>query len=135
LEYRHPSSIAKRRASARNGGLRLLLLKAMLVVLLQKMRMWAIQYPARRKRKADLVDYGSHSVEIVCVARNQYFQNIRGRASVARYGQPREKRGIRGEPAGYELSEEPHALRLTCLPLGQKPERSVHVQVSAWHPD
>ena len=39
------------------------------------------------------------------------------RASVARYGQPREKRSVRGEPAGYELREEPHALRLACLPL------------------
>src|SRR5213082_2130807 len=56
------------------------------------------------------------------------------RASVARYGQPREKRRVRGEPAGYELREEPHALRLACLPLCEKPERSVHVQVGARHP-
>ena len=56
------------------------------------------------------------------------------RASVARYGQSREKRRIRGEPAGYELGEEPHALRLACLPLCEKPERSVHVQVGARHP-
>ena len=55
-------------------------------------------------------------------------------ASVARYGQPREKRSVRGEPAGYELREEPHALRLACLPLCEKPERSVHVQVGARHP-
>ena len=46
--------------------------------------------------------------------------------SVARYGQPREKRSVRGEPAGYELCEEPHALRLACLPLREKPDRSVH---------
>jgi len=41
----------------------------------------------------------------------------------------REKRSVRGEPAGYELREEPHALRLACSLLceGQKP--SVHVQV------
>ncbi len=56
------------------------------------------------------------------------------RASVARYGQPREKRSVCGEPAGYELSEEPHALRLARLPLCEKPERSVHVQVGARHP-
>src|SRR5580693_6689823 len=56
------------------------------------------------------------------------------RASVARYGQPREKRSVRGEPAGYELSEEPHALRVACLPLCEKPERSVHVQIGARHP-
>jgi hypothetical protein len=56
------------------------------------------------------------------------------RASVARYGQPREKRSVRGEPAGHELSEEPHALRLACLPLCEKPERSVQVQVGARHP-
>src|SRR5476651_601393 len=56
------------------------------------------------------------------------------RASVARYGLPREKRSVRGEPAGYEFSEEPHALRLACLPLCEKPERSVHVQVGARHP-
>jgi len=56
------------------------------------------------------------------------------RTSVARSGQPREKRSVRGEPAGYELSEEPHALRLACLPLCEKPERSVHVQVGARHP-
>ena len=56
------------------------------------------------------------------------------RASVARYGQAREKRSVCGEPAGYELSEEPHALRLARLPLREKPERSVHVQVGARHP-
>ncbi len=55
-------------------------------------------------------------------------------ASVARYRQPREKRSIRGEPAGYELSEEPHALRLACLPLCEKPHRSVHMQVGTRHP-
>src|SRR4030081_2618261 len=57
------------------------------------------------------------------------------RASVARYGQPREKRRVRGEPARYELREEPHALRLTCFPLREKPERSMDVQVGARHPD
>src|ERR1700738_3267153 len=57
-----------------------------------------------------------------------------GPPSVARYGQPREKRAVPGEPAGYELREEPHALRLACLPLCEKPERSVHVQVGARHP-
>src|SRR5579859_2221909 len=56
------------------------------------------------------------------------------RASVARYGQSREKRRVRGEPAGYELGEEPHALRLACLALCEKPERSVHVQVGARRP-
>src|SRR5580704_19749034 len=54
--------------------------------------------------------------------------------SVARYRQPREKRSVRGEPTGYELSEELHALRLACLPLREKPERSMHVQVGARHP-
>jgi hypothetical protein len=29
---------------------------------------------------------------------------------------------------------EPHALRLACLPLCEKPERSVNVQVGARHP-
>src|SRR5256886_526459 len=56
------------------------------------------------------------------------------RASVARYGQPREKRSVRGEPAGYELREEPHALGPACLPLCEEPERSVHVQVGTRHP-
>ena len=56
------------------------------------------------------------------------------RASVARYGQSRERRRVRGEPAGYELGEEPHALRLARLPLGKKPNRSVHVQVGARRP-
>src|SRR5580698_2580419 len=56
------------------------------------------------------------------------------RASVAWYGQTRETRSVCGEPAGYELGEEPHALRLACLPLCEKPERSVHVQVGARHP-
>src|SRR6266700_5108147 len=56
------------------------------------------------------------------------------RASVARYGQPREKRRVRGEPTGYELNEELHALRLACLPLCEKPNRSVHVQVGARDP-
>jgi hypothetical protein len=55
-------------------------------------------------------------------------------ASVARYRQPREKRSVSGEPAGYELSEEPHALRLACLPLCEEPKRSVHVQVGTRHP-
>src|SRR4051794_14232513 len=44
------------------------------------------------------------------------------RASVARYLQPCEKRSVRGEPTGYELREEPDALRLACLPVGEKPE-------------
>jgi hypothetical protein len=61
-------------------------------------------------------------------------QETVGKASVARYGQSREKRRVRGEPAGYELGEEPHALRLACLPLGEKPERAVHVQVGARNP-
>jgi hypothetical protein len=39
-----------------------------------------------------------------------------------------------GEPAGYELGEEPHALRLPCLALRQKPERPIRVQVGARHP-
>src|ERR1700730_1134459 len=56
------------------------------------------------------------------------------RASVARYGEPREKRSVPGEPAGYELGEEPHALRLACLPLCEKPERSVDVQVGSRNP-
>jgi hypothetical protein len=42
-------------------------------------------------------------------------------ASVARYRQPREKRIVRGEPSGYELREEPHALRFARLPLCEKP--------------
>ena len=57
-----------------------------------------------------------------------------GCASVARYGQPREKRSVRGEPAGYEFREELHALRLACLALGEKPNRSVHVQLGPRHP-
>src|SRR6202048_4012861 len=57
-----------------------------------------------------------------------------GPPSVARYGQPREKRAVRGEPAGYELREEPHALRLACLSLCEEPNRSVHVQVGTRHP-
>src|SRR3984957_18514241 len=53
--------------------------------------------------------------------------------SVARR-ESREKRRVRGEPAGYELGEEPHALGLACLPLCEKPNRSVHVQVGARRP-
>ena len=53
-------------------------------------------------------------------------------ASVAR--QPCEKRSMGGEPAGYELREQSHALCLACLPLCKSPERSVHVQVGARHP-
>src|SRR3954462_12006090 len=34
------------------------------------------------------------------------------RASVARSPHPRQQRRIRGEPAGYEFREEPHALGL-----------------------
>jgi hypothetical protein len=54
--------------------------------------------------------------------------------SIGGSGQPREKRRVRGEPAGYELREEPHALRLACLPLCEEPNRSVHVQVGTRHP-
>ena len=50
------------------------------------------------------------------------FDRITASALVARYGQPREKRSVRGEPAGYELREEPHALRLACLPLCEEPQ-------------
>src|SRR5690606_17795923 len=56
------------------------------------------------------------------------------RASVARDRQPREKRSVGGEPAGYELGEEPQALRLACLTLCEKPKRSVHVQVGSRRP-
>src|SRR5690242_16162394 len=42
------------------------------------------------------------------------------RASVARYGQSREKRRVRGEPAGHELREEPHASRLARLAQREK---------------
>jgi Zn-dependent M28 family amino/carboxypeptidase len=61
-------------------------------------------------------------------------QNVLEDGLAAQAAKPREKRRVRGEPAGYELGEEPHALRLACLPLGEKPERSVHVQVGARHP-
>src|SRR3954471_7731464 len=47
------------------------------------------------------------------------------RASVARHRQPRQQRRIRGEPAGYEFREEPHALGLACLALCEEPNRSV----------
>ena len=56
------------------------------------------------------------------------------RSSVAGRGQSREKRRVRGEPAGYELREKPHALRLSRLTLREEPQRSVPVQVSARHP-
>lgn len=36
-----------------------------------------------------------------------------------------------GEPVGYELRKEPHALRLAGLTLCKEPERSLHVQVGA----
>ena len=49
------------------------------------------------------------------------------RPSVAGCGQPREKRRVCREPAGYELGEEPHSLRLARLSLREKPERPVHV--------
>src|ERR1700689_4899627 len=49
-------------------------------------------------------------------------------------GQPREKWDIRGEPAGYELGEEPYALRLPGVALRQQPERSEQAQGSARHP-
>jgi len=60
-------------------------------------------------------------------------QSATCRSSVGRR-ESREKRCVRGEPAGYELGEEPHALHLACLPLCEKPERSVHVQVGTRHP-
>jgi hypothetical protein len=56
------------------------------------------------------------------------------RSSVAGRGQSREKRHVRGEPAGYELREEPHALRLTRLALREEPKRSMHAQGGARHP-
>jgi hypothetical protein len=43
--------------------------------------------------------------------------------SAARYGPPGEERSVRGESVGYELCEKPHALRLACLPLREKPDR------------
>lgn len=49
------------------------------------------------------------------------------RTSVARYGRPRKKRRVGGESAGHELGEEPHALRLACLALSEKPNRSIQV--------
>jgi hypothetical protein len=54
--------------------------------------------------------------------------------SVARRGLPNEERRVRGEPAGYELREEPHALRLAGLSLREEPQRSVDVQAGARHP-
>ena len=56
------------------------------------------------------------------------------RSSVVGIGQSREKRHVRGEPAGYELGEEPHALRLARLALREEPERSEHAQGGARHP-
>ena len=50
------------------------------------------------------------------------------RSSVARRGQSCETWDVRGEPAGYELREEPHALRLTRFALREEPERAVHVR-------
>ena len=49
-------------------------------------------------------------------------------------GESREKRRVRSEPAGYELCEQPHALRLMRVALREKPERSVHVRGGARHP-
>jgi hypothetical protein len=56
------------------------------------------------------------------------------RASVAGYGQSREKQCVRGEPAGYELGEGPHPARgrgrtlvanhLTDLPPSSRPSAS-----------
>src|SRR5947207_15518596 len=55
------------------------------------------------------------------------------RVSRAIWTDPRKAERTR-EPAGYELREETHALRLACLPLCEKPNRSVHVQVGARDP-
>src|SRR5580658_7129032 len=49
-------------------------------------------------------------------------------------GQARKKRRVRGEPAGHELREESHALRLARFALREEPERSVQVQVGARYP-
>src|ERR1700761_8459981 len=59
---------------------------------------------------------------------------LTSRASLARCGQSREQRRVRREPARGELGEQPHALGLAGLALGEKPERAVHVQLSAWYP-
>jgi hypothetical protein len=44
------------------------------------------------------------------------------------------KRRVRGEPAGYELGEEPYALRFAGLALREQPERSEYAQGGARHP-
>src|SRR3954469_14109861 len=56
------------------------------------------------------------------------------RALVARYRQPREKWSVGGKPPGYELGEEPDALRLPRLPVREKPERCVSFQIDPRHP-
>ena len=43
------------------------------------------------------------------------------RASVARYGQSREKQCVRGEPTGYELGEGSHPARGRCRTSGRQP--------------
>jgi len=50
-------------------------------------------------------------------------------ASVGRYELPGEKRRVGFKPAGQELGEEPHALGLARLPLSEKPNRSIELQV------
>lgn len=49
----------------------------MLAVPLQEVRMWAVRCPARRKSATRLVDDRSYPIQIVCLARDQYFQIIR----------------------------------------------------------
>jgi hypothetical protein len=46
---------------------------------------------------------------------------------------PSKKRSVGGEPAGYELGEEPNSLCLAGLTLREKPKRAVHVQFGARH--
>ena len=41
---------------------------------------------------------------------------------------------MRGEPAGYELREEPHALCLARLALREEPERPVQMEGGSRHP-
>ncbi|MDB5537938.1 MAG: hypothetical protein JWQ65_2813 [Devosia sp.] len=38
------------------------------------------------------------------------------------------------QACGHKLRKEPHALGLACLSLGEKPNRSIEMQVGIWHP-
>src|SRR4051794_1080347 len=84
-----------RRVSLRSTHPTLLLLKTMLAVPVQKVRMWPIRPPLRLKCATALVDYRSDTVQVVRLTRYQYFQivpiNLLDRDKTSNVPYPRER--------------------------------------------